>query len=292
MTHARPRALPPIATLRAYGYADPMLLGGRYQRGAKVGADWLGTIFQGRDTQADAPVTLHYLDQSASDAVLQGLVERDHESRWTALPCVARLLGYTRDEVGSRPVLVREPIPGQPLTETFHNGVVSIGHALWLGERLLGALAELHKAGHVHGALCPDVVYVEPIKWNLRIVQPLPERTDINIPQEEDCRQLPYIAPEVAKDAASARVESDLYSAAAILYRALAGRTHLPGKSISTLFSAMFSGRFTTLREAAPHVSPELAAIIEDGLRPLQQRHRTAKDFRFALAHQREQPPI
>jgi serine/threonine-protein kinase len=72
-----------------------------------------------------------------------------------------------------------------------------------------------------------------------------------------------FIAPEVAHDADSRDVRSDLYSLGCTLYYLLTGRVPFPGGTwTEKLLRHQFDAP-TPLRELAPEVPPELASVVE-----------------------------
>jgi serine/threonine protein kinase len=183
-------------------------LGERFQLLRSLGTGSLRRVWEARDRQRDALVSVRRLElvsESARSAVRQlaGL-------RSPHVPQVYDLVPQDQ----ARFVLVMERLPGRSLADV-------VGHALPLttlaatAGQLLAGLAAAHEAGLVHGDLAPANVRISHVGQD-SIVKLLGFRLG------DEAAEPAYAAPEVTSGAAPTP-RSDVYSAAAILFELLTG---------------------------------------------------------------------
>jgi eukaryotic-like serine/threonine-protein kinase len=92
-----------------------------------------------------------------------------------------------------------------------------------------------------------------------------------------------YMAPEQITGAPIDR-RTDVYAASALLWGALAGRRLIQGNSDAELLNSVLHGNHVPPSTYAPHVTPELDAIVMCGLsRDPGQRFPTARDMAIAV---------
>jgi serine/threonine-protein kinase len=189
--------------------------------------------------------------------------------------------------------LAMEYLPGRDLAALLHE-VKRLDEArtVEIGQQVLGALAEAHEAGIVHRDMKPGNVMVMRTRAGEDWVKVL----DFGIATWRD--QAPgaagdqaghivgtpsYLSPEQARGALIDG-RSDLYSLGALLYELLAGHPPFQGMSPLEMVSAHLHTPPPPLTQAAPGVSPELAAVVHRALekRP-ERRWASADEMRGAL---------
>lgn len=139
---------------------------------------------------------------------------------------------------------------------------------------ILQALAALDHAaarGLVHRDLKPGNLMMTPkglvkvLDFGLAKVR---SETETSMTQGglQGCGSAAYLAPEQARDFASADVRSDLYSLGCTLYRLIAGHPpfgpHSGHHAVWQLHAAHSQEKPAALREVCPWVSPELSGVV------------------------------
>ncbi|MFO0747307.1 MAG: serine/threonine-protein kinase [Myxococcota bacterium] len=157
--------------------------------------------------------------------------------------------------------------------------------------QVLAALADAHDVGIVHRDIKPsnimlvpgvddDGLAIEDVKVFDFGIATL--RSDSRV-EGELCGTAEYMSPEQAQGAAI-DARADLYSVGVLLYDMLSGSLPFSFESVSDVLSAQVSSPAPPLRARAPHVSPELAAVVARAMEKRREdRFITARAFRTAL---------
>ena len=166
------------------------------------------------------------------------------ESRW--FPRVDQI-----DLDAEPPYMRMELIDGAPLEELFANPVVSLEERLAVGEKILEALAVVHRHDFVHGDLSPQNVLVAPDR-SVRLIDVgfgalFEDAADIAV--STSAEDAPsgvasplYSAPERFKSAPAAGgcgKPSDIFSFGKLLYRLITGEQPFVIKPVSLKFRAL-----------------------------------------------------
>jgi TolB-like protein len=159
-----------------------------------------------------------------------------------------------------------ELLSGESLQERLKRGALPLSEVLALGRGTLSALAALHDARVVHRDLKPSNVFLTPHGVKLLdfgLARPLPRQLTEQVSRDTELTRpglivgTPrYMAPEqVTGQEVDAR--TDLFTAAAILYEAAAGRPAFLGATVVELLSA-------TLHEEPPALAGDAAVAAFD----------------------------
>jgi serine/threonine protein kinase len=198
----------------------------RYEILSEIGRGGMGIVYRGRNIAMDRDVAIKVFNESlAQEGMLraqreaQALANVKHEN-------LVRVLSLETNEDG-RLMLVFEFIEGQPLSEVLKSRGLTIDEATNLFEQLCNGLQTLHQNGFIHRDLKPSNLMVRqtPAGLHLTIIdfglaksieksQKLTATgTVMGTPQ--------YMSPEqfAAHDVGP---QSDMYSAACVLYEMLA----------------------------------------------------------------------
>ena len=133
-------------------------------------------------------------------------------------------------------VVVREFVPGVPLSERLSRGPLGECDAHILGVGMFSALADLHRCGVLHRHVDPPNVIVNgqgPIT-TVKLVDFGPQAADIDSTEMSPraLQRARYMAPEqsglIDQDVTEA---SDLYSAGALLFHCLCGHPPFPSET-------------------------------------------------------------
>ena len=143
-----------------------------------------------------------------------------------------------------RVFVLHEAVGGRPLPRFVNtlNGPLGIPTVVELGLQILAALDALHQGGVVHGELKPECVLIagDPAALDVRVADAGVTRTLLACgllgrePWRPFLPSLAWLAPELAADPRAVTPATDLYAAAAILYRAL---TEQPPRTLPAVVS-------------------------------------------------------
>ncbi len=163
-----------------------------------------------------------------------------------------------------------EWLEGPTLTARLAEGPLSVAEAVALGERLAGALGELHERGGVHRDVKPDNVILTGggiegatlIDFGVARLEGSFERLTGPGVMVGTAR---YMAPEQVRGLAQVDARADVFSLGALLFRALTGASAFDADDeLAVLFKILLEEPpLAALRAAAP---PWLSALVSSML--------------------------
>jgi serine/threonine protein kinase len=236
---------------------------GRYRILHRIGQGGMGAVFAAEDLSLGRRVAVKTITEPDESAR-----KRFHrEARAAAAvnhPNVCQV--YEIGEDGGELFIAMELLAGQSLSDRLARGPLSVDEGVALGRGILAALQALHATGVVHRDLKPSNVFLAPHGVKLLdfgLARPLPQELTRSIEAGTELTRpgllvgTPrYMAPEqVLGHEVDAR--TDLFSAAAILYEAVAGRPAFLGTTVVEVLSA-------TLHEQPPALSGDTAVVAFD----------------------------
>lgn len=186
---------------------------------------------------------------------------------------------------GGRIYLARRFVAGRTLASRLSGGhALPLAEAVGIAEHVCQALAPLHRAGLVHGALHPDHVLSDD-DGSVLVTDAalLPSAFPRGVAPGWPWGPFPYVSPEQASGN-EAGFASDIYGVGLLLYQMLAGRppSDPAGEPPS---GTRFRGMPVQLRTVAPHVPQQLADIVHQSLaREPSGRYRNAGQLAEILA--------
>lgn len=254
----------------------------------KLGEGGMGVVFEAEDEQLGRRVALKVLRHDASDPqARERLVREARVAARVVHPLICQV--YALGDVGDSPYIAMELLEGETLAERLVRGALPPPEAIRLTITVLEALAVLHRHGIVHRDLKPSNVFLGRHGLKLLdfgLARPLQAPTDmtgqpltaagmfVGTPQYASPEQLSGVAVDA---------RSDLFSAAAIAFEALAGRALFGGATLPALAHAV-------MYEAAPVLTGSAAVTAADRVlhralakRP-DERYATAEAFAADLA--------
>jgi serine/threonine-protein kinase len=260
------------------------MIAGRYRLGHPLGSGGMAEVYDAMDERLERPVAIKLLRADLSGD--PGLRRRfEVEARSAARLVHPNVVGvFDTGELGDRPYIVMERLPGATLADRLREGRMDEPGTRRLASEVLGALAAAHAAGIVHRDVKPSNILWTP-DGSVKVadfgiakgLEPLLDTQAGDITGTNLVIGTPaYIAPErLAGERATP--SSDLWSLGAVLYEALAGMR--PFSRATALVHDPERPEPVPLEVRRPGVDPLLAAAIERALA----RH---PDQRFTSAAQ------
>lgn len=255
----------PRASLRAAHAGE--VVAERYVIDCEVGRGGMGVVYRAQHVLTGRPVALKLLGRGASSTDERVL----NEARSAASlrhPNVVEVLDVGVHEGG--PFLVMELLTGEALSADTP-GARDVSQLLrWLLP-VLGAVAELHERGYVHGDLKPANVllnqqgpHTAPKLIDFGLASAVFDRGPMSAPVYGTPR---YMAPERAAGA-ELTVQADVWSLGMTLLECLAGQAATPG----------------SLAAHRPDLPMALVLAVEQALQPgLHLRHATVRALARSL---------
>ncbi|MGH7149953.1 MAG: protein kinase domain-containing protein, partial [Planctomycetota bacterium] len=236
-----------------------------YEILARLGSGATGVVFKARKAGSDRLVALKVLHpELARDRRFVARLKR--EARVCASldhPNLAR--GIELGEAGGIPCLVLEFVEGKSLkTVLRERGALPEEEVLSIGQQIARALSHAHGRGVVHRDVKPGNVIVEP-GGRARLTDfglaraPL----DDSITREGATLGTPqYLAPEQARDVASADARSDLYGLGATLFHAATGAPPFEGERIADVLTKVLFEPAPDPASRNPGLTPGLGLVL------------------------------
>jgi serine/threonine protein kinase/tetratricopeptide (TPR) repeat protein len=209
-----------------------------YRLEREIGSGGMGIVYLAHDITLDCPVAVKILRPELATAHAAEAFLRE-----------AHILARVRDRnivtihhAGTREGLhyyIMELVGGPTLEKRLQSGPLKRDDPVKLGRDLLDGLESVHRAGIVHRDVKPSNVFVLPqgaLLADFGIARPpsAPPRTTPNRRVVTTVEGTPgYMAPEQLSGG-PITPQTDLYSAAAVIYEALTGRRYPPfGEPVS-----------------------------------------------------------
>lgn len=247
-----------------------MLLGGKYQLEAELGAGGFGRVFYARHLQLGSPVAIKVGHSSTKqDALLR-------EARAAAAltsPHSVRI--YDVDEALGTPYIVMEYLEGCTLrTYLRQQKRVSPRLAVTWCLQVCVALEEAHDRGLAHCDIKPANLFLVPTRGGEYFVKLLDfglSKT-LRVDDTSELERVPaagtpaYIPPERLLFG-QADVSGDVWSLGVVLFEMLTGERPFLGPTTQDLLLTIASEPPRSLRDLAPELSATLNGIVQRCLR-------------------------
>jgi serine/threonine-protein kinase len=247
------------------------MIAGRYRLGQPLGSGGMAEVYDAMDERLERPVAVKLLraDLSGEPALRQRF---EVEARSAARLVHPNVVGvFDTGELGDRPYIVMERLPGATLADRLREGRMDEPGTRRLASEVLGALAAAHAAGIVHRDIKPSNILwardgsVKVADFGIaKGLEPLLDAQTGDLTGTNLVIGTPaYLAPErLAGERATP--SSDLWSLGAVLYEALAGVR--PFSRATALIPDPERPEPVPLDVRRPGVDPRLAAAIERAL--------------------------
>jgi eukaryotic-like serine/threonine-protein kinase len=245
-----------------------LLTGDRYDVIRPIGRGGMSVVLLGLDRQEGRRVALKLLDpaQGASvenrerfrrEALISAELEHPH-----IVPC------YQFVHHNRLALAIMRYIPGRSLADRLGtDSRMSPTRALSILIPMADALAHAHRHGVVHRDVKPDNILMQdeddwPFLTDFGIAT---LRTSDHSRSEvgKGFGTPAFMSPEQALGSWEADFRTDIYSLGLVAYRMLAGRLPFTGQSAVSLAAQRTARNAAPLRELAPDVPADLAAIVD-----------------------------
>ncbi len=151
-------------------------------------------------------------------------------------------------------------------------GPLDVSLACNLVQQAARGLQHAHEHGLIHRDIKPANLIVSNFNSSEGPVLKILDFGLARFPAEEDGNLTPtghwlgtpeYVAPEQARDSASADIRSDIFSLGCVLFAALSGRSPFQGSNSVEKLAARFSDPIPDLRSLRPEIPAEVNAIVQ-----------------------------
>ena len=259
------------------------IIHGKYRIDRLLGEGGMGSVYLAHDLDAERAVALKVLSNDADESAT--VVERFRREASAAQsidsPHIARIFDAGTDTCG--PFMVMEHLEGEDLwrlLERLHYLPPEL--ALRIVGQACAGLAKAHEAGVVHRDIKPanlflsrgegGAVTVKILDFGVAKVLPLWARRDVSaeaLTRTGAVLGSPlYMAPEQARGAKTVDHRADVWSMGVVLYQTLAALApNHEIEAIGELIVTICTQAPRPVEEAAPWISPGLAAIVAQALR-------------------------
>ncbi len=267
------------------------VINGKWQVDARIGSGGMATVYAATHRNGSrAALKMLHVQLSRDPPTRARFLREGYVANAVGHPGVVAVLddGVTED---GAVFLVLELLEGETIDarRLRLGGRLPIDEALDLAEDALDALAAAHEKGIVHRDVKPENVFltkdgqIKLLDFGLaRMKDACSEQTQtgVTIGTPE------FMPPEQAagrRDAVDAR--SDVWGLGATIFTAITGRyVHDDAQSLHEQLIASATRRSRPIRQLAPHVSPQVSAVIDRALElEMNDRWPTARDMQAAL---------
>jgi len=243
---------------------------GRFEVRTILGRGSMGTVFKAWDTKLERWVAIKTVRAGKGMAefwdgdVVRGLVSEAAMVARFNHPHVVSV--YDVQDATDAAYIVMEFVDGVSLEDLVHRVRLPVALAVPLLRALASALAAAHAVHVLHRDVKPGNVLlgrdgaIRLTDFGIAsFVSAQMKRTLFGTPG--------YMPPETLRGKGFDQ-SGDLFALGAVAYRCLTGRSAFSGRTTSDVLMNTLKGRMTPLREAAPEVPEELAAIVSSLLEP------------------------
>ena len=272
-----------VVAERADHDADPLVgcsLGGRYKVLRLIGRGGMGGVYEaaGADGRHVAAKVIFRSVAGQDDQYMRRFIREARAATAIDSPHVVKTFELGTDLKLGSPFIAMELLDGLDVARLLQDrGPLRPPGVIRIFAQAARGLAAAHKVGIVHRDVKPANLFLhvpEPggevlLKvCDFGVAKRSEEGATHDLTREGGVLGSPlYMSPEQAKTASHVDHRADVWGLSVSLYQALSGNPPWdPNASLAELLLAICTERVPPLVEAAPWVSPELAAVIHKGL--------------------------
>jgi serine/threonine protein kinase len=267
---------------------------GSYEIVAAVGAGGMGEVYRSRDMRLQRFAAIKVIKPDAADDEQVRRFETEALSA-SALNHPNILTVYEFGVHDGLHYLATEFIEGETLRERLRRGALPVRVAVDIALQAASALEAAHEAGLIHRDIKPENImirpdgYVKVLDFGLAKLAPGTAAAAENM--TVSLRTTPgvilgtvgYMAPEQVRGAPIDQ-RADLWSLGTVLHEMVSGRSPFAGQTVGDVIAAVLERQPPQLITTSPHVSPELARIVNKALsKTVDDRYQTSTDLMIDL---------
>lgn len=250
---------------------------GKYRIGERIGIGGTGVVFEATRLEDGRSVVVKTLRPCFVDHPDLGRrLRREAEvARSVAHPGIVPVTDEGTVYDGS-PYIVMERAHGESLSRMLmRRGPLAPDETAAIAIRVLAILHASHRMGYTHRDVKPEHVLLDRDAYGDLIVSLLDFGVCVapTAPSEERAREQgrvfgtpSYVSPEQASGKVDVDGRADLFSLGITLWECLSGRLPFRASNVAGLLLRIIREDAPPLCLAAPHVPPELAAVIHVAL--------------------------
>jgi serine/threonine protein kinase len=247
------------------------IVGDRFCLERMLGEGGMGEVWAATDVQTGAHRALKFLKSAGSDDERRRRFLREARAAMTIdSPHVVRIHSV-EDREDLRPFMVMDLLEGETMRAHLDRvGRLSLQDALALVMPIISAVGAAHANGIVHRDLKPENVFLSPEGGTLHVrvldfgvAKFAASSTTPALTESGDRLGTPrYMAPEQARGSRDVDHRVDVWALGIMLWEALAGRHPIAGDNVGSIYKAITLDVMPELRDAAPDVPADVAALI------------------------------
>ena len=252
------------------------VLADRWELGPRIGEGGMGVVYAAEDRASGKRVAIK-IARGGGDHDTARFTREVKALQTLSHPAIVKCLGHGVHE-GSH-YLVMDRLEGCSLAERLRLGRLSVRETLVLGQRLAGALAEVHRAGIAHRDIKPSNIFLagdgaspdddrgtvsRACLLDFGIARPLEATT---LTARGALVGTPgYMAPERVRGDDVRDPASDIFSLGCVIFECLIGRAPFTAETTYALLARVLLEVAPLVREERPEAPLGLEAIVEQML--------------------------
>jgi len=245
---------------------------GEYLLLEELGRGGMGVVYRAVQPAADRVVALKVIRpdklEGRTDSDRRGALDRFlTEARATARLTHDHLVTvFDVGEAQGCPYYAMRLVEGRSLSEILRDGPLANRRAAAYLEPICRAIQEAHDQGIVHRDIKPGNILVEargdrPLITDFGLAKWTGDGRDVTLAGEV-FGSPPYMAPEQARDAATAVAAADIYGLGATLYHAVTGRPPFQAASAAETLRQVIAEEPVPPRQLNPDIDRDLETIL------------------------------
>jgi serine/threonine-protein kinase len=275
-----------------------IVVAGKYRIGRVLGQGGMGIVYEAENVVLGRKVALKRLKDAAlhDAALVTRFLQEARAAAAIGHDHIVDILDVVTDEAGVV-YIVMELLTGESLaTRLAADRRLSPDFAVEVIAQMLEALAAAHDRGIIHRDLKPENLWLETKPE----AKPFVKLLDFGISKVVDLKlrvstdkltetgmmmgTAHYMSPEQARGSASVDHRTDLWSAGALLYECLSGRTPFQESNYNAMIGKLLTEDPPDLAALAPEVPEHVIAVVRRALsKDPNRRFQTAGEMRAAL---------